>query len=257
MKNRTLRVIVALILVACMAYSAYNLLTISNEYARADEVQREMFVYKPPAPQPSSSNDEPPSAPALVILNQSIIDAQNEINADIVGWLTIPRTNIDYLFVQAGDNDFYLRRDLYKQQLYAGSIFMESRNSKDFSDFNTILYGHNMKNGSMFHNLRKFAETDFFEGNQTGTIYLADRIFTLRIFAYLVIQADNEVVYQNQATSWDEKERYFTYVRDRARQYREIDLTEQDRVVTLSTCAYEYDDARMVLVARLDEQTGN
>ena len=256
MNNRIVRFVLALILLAGMATGIYKLVEISREYSRADEIQNEMLVYKPtPAVETSAAPPVPDQTPGIPPrrVNQEILDAQKQINSDIVGWLTIPNTNIDYLFVQASDDNFYLRRDLNKRQASAGSIFMDSRNSSDFSDFNTILYGHNMKNGSMFHNLRKFADKDFFDGNRTGTIFLADRVFSLQIFAYLVTGADNAEIYQTVIITNPEKEDFFDYIRDHARQYRDIGLTAQDRIVTLSTCAYEYDDARMVLLAQLVE----
>jgi sortase B len=102
-----------------------------------------------------------------------------------------------------------------------------------------------MKNGSMFGTLKSFADKDFFETNRYGTIYLPDATLTLEFFAYMVVKSTDTEIY-----SISPSESYFDYIRQNARQYRDIGLTDSDRIVTLSTCAYEFDNARMVLLAK-------
>jgi len=179
------------------------------------------------------------------IVNQSIIDMQNEVNADIIGWITVPGTLIDYPFVVAKDNDFYLKRNIYKEQAAAGAIFMDCRNAPDFSDFNTILYGHNMKNRSMFGDLRSFADFDYLEASEYGTIFIKDNTFTLVPFACLVIKSNDAVIYDPSAESGA----FYDYIKQNAREYREPDPAA--RVVTLSTCSYEFNNARTVLIANI------
>jgi len=259
MISRVIRGILALVLVAVIAFSVYKILGIKHDYDQANKIQDEMLVYKPkpPEPTPHMPDTPPPSVhetPTPVpFVNYDILEARENVNSDIVGWLTIPGTNIDYLFVWFGDNDFYLYRDLHKNRAAAGSIFMEARNSTDFTDFNTILYGHHMKNGSMFHNLDRFAKNDFFETHLTGTVFLADKTFTLRIFAYIVTRADDAVLYATQLDPRKGLDEHLAYIRNKARQYRDIDITETDRILTLSTCGYEFDEARVLILAKLEE----
>ena len=163
---------------------------------------------------------------------------------DAVGWLTVPGTRIDYPFVQARDNDYYLRRDLDGNDAMAGTLFLDCRCDISASP-NLIIYGHNMKNGSMFGTLKSFADKAFFEANTYGTIYLPEGTLRLEFFAYLVVQATDEAVY-----GVERGEGYLDYVRGSARQYRDIGLAGGDRVVTLSTCSYEFNNARMVLLAK-------
>ena len=239
-----LRVILSVVLVVIIAFSVSRIMQIMGEYNRANEVAENMLVYKPGIS---------PGEKAAPVVNQGVIDAQNEINGDIVGWLTIPGTAVDYLFVQAADNDYYLGTDLYGRSASAGSIFMDARNKEDFSDFNTILYGHHMKNGSMFQSLTKFAEGDFFEANLTGMIFLPYETYLLRIFAYMVIQADDAVIYGSLTEASSQRNNFFDYVEKNALRFRDLGFTDQDRVVTLSSCSYAFNDARMVLLARLEE----
>ena len=180
------------------------------------------------------------------IVNQSVIDLQAKY-PDVAGWLTVPGTKIDYPFVQSGDNDYYLRRDLDGKYAVAGTLFMDCRCAPEFSAQNTIIYGHHMKNGSMFGTLKAFADKEFFEQNTSGTIFLPHETLTLEIFAYLVVKHTDSEIY-----SVDLSGDYFEHVRQNARHYRELALTENDRIVTLSTCSYEFQNARTVLLARID-----
>ncbi|MCZ0704646.1 SrtB family sortase [Natronobacillus azotifigens] len=83
------------------------------------------------------------------------------INKDYVGWINIEDTTVDYPVVKTGDNEFYLSHNFYKQEDFAGAIFMDYRNSMDKLDKNLILYGHNMKDGSMFGSLKNYLEEDY------------------------------------------------------------------------------------------------
>ena len=180
-----------------------------------------------------------------VTVNQSVIDLQAKYPG-VVGWLTVPGTNIDYPFVWHGDNDYYLRRDLDGNGAQAGTLFMDCRCDKDFMSRNTIIYGHHMKNGSMFGTLKRFADKDFFDANTRGTIFLPYETLTLEFFAYLVVKHTDEVIY-----GVEPGEGCFDYVKQNAKHYREIQLTGMDKIVTLSTCSYEFTNARMVLLAKI------
>ena len=92
-------------------------------------------------------------------------------------------TGIDYPVLYSGDNEKYLRRDLYGEEHIAGSIFLEGLNRPDFTDYYTIIYGHNMNDGSMFGGLKKYKEKEFWEENQYFTLYTEDMAYRYQIFA--------------------------------------------------------------------------
>lgn len=97
------------------------------------------------------------------------------VNPDIYAWITVPGTVIDYPILQhASDNTYYLMHNIDGSYGYPGCIYTENMNSKDFTDNNTVIYGHNMKNGSMFAQLHKFEDPDFFNENREVLIYLPD-----------------------------------------------------------------------------------
>jgi sortase B len=183
--------------------------------------------------------------PAAETVNQSVIDLRVKY-PDVVGWLTVPGTDIDYPFVRCKDNDYYLRRDLNGDYAVAGTLFLDCLCEPGFTSQNTIVYGHHMKNGSMFGTLKAFADKGFFEANTEGFVYLPHETLTLEFFAYMVVKHTDEVIYGTALT-----ESYLDYIRQNARHYRDIGLMGMDRVLTLSTCSYEFDGARMALLAKV------
>lgn len=227
------RIIVILILVTIIIGSGIQLWNIYQKYTQEENVHHEVMKYKPTG---GVDNNASPNS----------LGKLKELNPDTVGWITIPNTKIDYPFVKGTDNSFYLSHDIYKQYASAGTLFMDSRCDQDFSNFNSILYGHHMRNGSMFGELEKFSDKIFFDSNQTGTMVCGYESYTLYFFAYLIIRSDDSLIY-----SVGKNKSYFDYIKATAKQYRNIKLSENDRIVTLSTCAYEFDNARMVLLAKL------
>lgn len=176
------------------------------------------------------------------------IVALQERNPDVCGWITIDGTNINYPYVMSHDNNDYLRSDLDGEYLYAGTIFSDYRCAPDASDFLTILYGHNMKDGAMFSHLTMFADDEVWEQHRTGTLYLADMTYQMEIFAWLEVAANDAVLYQPPVT---DAASFLQYVRGNAQQYRENDVTPQDHVLMLSTCSDTFSQARAVLLAKL------
>lgn len=118
-----------------------------------------------------------------VFVNFEELHKQNE---DIVAWIrfdNIQDLGIDYPVLYSGDNEKYLRSDLYGEFHIAGSIFLEGLNSPDFSDCYNILYGHNMNDGSMFGNLDQYRDQAFWEKNQYFTLYTEDMVYRYQVFA--------------------------------------------------------------------------
>ena len=240
--------------IALIAYSGYQLWRINTRYADEAQIHRLLLQYKPLDAGNSlgetSSGPDQENLPGAVngsdnlAENQSILNLQAQY-PDAVGWLTIPNTKIDYPFMQYENNEYYLYRDITGTHATAGTIFMDYRCEKEFTSQNTILYGHHMKNKSIFGSLDAFNDPLFFDGNRTGTVYLSNETLSLEFFASMVVTSTDSWIYDIMVDDG-----YFSYIKQNARCYREISLTENDRIVTLSTCSYEFNDARMVLLGR-------
>ena len=243
--SNTARIILAAVLICAIAFSGYNVLKIQKGYNAEEAVHNEVLLFKPEPPAAADPGAETGKVEWPPFVNQSIADLKEQ-NKDAVGWITVPHTGIDYPFVQTGNNSDYLSTDVNGDYSIAGTLFMEYRNKSDFSDTNTVIYGHHMKNGSMFGSLVQYEDQVFFDTNRGGTVFLADKTFALEFFAYLVIHTDDDRIYDVYSESVD-----IEYIREKARNYRDANVGPGDHIITLSTCAYEFQDARMVLLGKL------
>ena len=249
-KRRVIISVIACVLIAVIAYSGYRLFNIEYNYATEASMHSQLMQYKPEMP---ISEANLPATPTREV-NQGILDLQSKYpNANVVGWLTIPNTKIDYPFAQAQDNSAYLSLDLDHNWAQSGTIFMDYRNKSNFSDFNTIIFGHHMNSGSMFSSLQYFIDQDFFDKNKSGTIFLADRTYQIEIIAVAVIDPDDALIYDPTIATDAEKTAFLDHVKSVARHYRNVSISKNDHIVTLSTCNYEYQNAREVLIGRLVE----
>ena len=176
--------------------------------------------------------------------------ALREVNPDILGWILIPNTRVSYPFLQGTDNDYYLRRTWRKGSSAVGAIFVEAGNSGDLTDFNTIIYGHNMNNGSMFGSLKKYKSQDYFR--QHPYIYLTTDAGSARyeIFAAYEAATDSET-YRLGFGSESAKQAFLDDCAGRS--VIDTGVTPQvwDRIITLSTCTGRGHETRWVVQARL------
>jgi len=245
MMGKVSRFLLITVLLAAICYSGVELWKISLEYIKEAQLKDGLLEYRLGTQGEVDAAERTGGREAAD--NRFVLDMQGEVNEEIIGWLEIPDTRIDYPIVKGEDNDFYLTRDVYRQQASAGSIFMDSQCPEDFSGFNNIIYGHNMKNKSMFGDLDLFAEDSFFESNRKGWIYLRGETLHLEIFAYMVIRMDDEMIYSLDP----EQEQFMDYVRNKAQNFREP--AAPGNIVTLSTCSYQFNNARTVLLGYVAE----
>ncbi len=173
-------------------------------------------------------------------------------NSDIYAWIEVPGTKVDYPIVQhLNDNTYYLTRTIDHEKKTAASIFTETYNTKDFEDHHTVIYGHNMKNGSMFKTLHYFEDPEFFEENREVIIYLPNQTRYYRIFAAYTY--DNRHLLNNYYC--EDPDIFQSYldevfaIRDfGANIDREMEITAEDHIITLSTCVDSGDSTQRYLV---------
>ena len=171
---------------------------------------------------------------------------------DILAYISIEGTNIAYPVVQSLDNNYYLRRDVYGKSSAAGSLFLDYRNSDAITDKNSIIYGHNMKNGSMFHNLNYYEKANYMrEHKYIVTIeYSTCSLWEVAVF----FQTDTTFNYMRSAFDNDDDFLHFVDEINSRRLYDSgTEITASDQLLTLSTCA-EDNNYRSVVVAKLVER---
>ncbi len=178
-------------------------------------------------------------------------DELMEQNEDTVAWIYCDDTTINYPIVQAADNDFYLRRGFDKESNRGGSIFMDANNNPGFTDRNTIIYGHNMKSGNMFHDLTKYKDEAFYKDHPSMYFYTPWHTYRLEIIAATVLDGTDNIY--NLDKTVKEVDADIERIRRQSAFATDVVLSDDDRLITLSTCSYETDDARFVVIGRLSE----
>ena len=266
-----IRLIVMLAALAVFLYSGYTLYGFYKEYKKsADEYDNLENSYAADQQEESEDLDHLEDDTALQSISggevRTVIENGEEktlpvlknpidfthllsVNSDIVGWLRIRALDISYPVVQGEDNDYYLHRTFEKTDNFAGCLFVNSYNMGDFTDQNTIIYGHNMKNGSMFGKLKNFNDPEVFQKSRYFWIFTPDFIYQYRIFSASVVDKTG-LTYQISFT--DEE---FDQFISRAYSSSVVDnqgvtVTKDDRIVTLSTCTGD-DATRFVVMGKL------
>ena len=205
-----------------------------------------------PKPETDTDTQTDVEPEVMQVINHGVNFTElQEINPDIYAWIYIPNTYIDYPILQReGDHQFYLSANYMGYYEFAGSIYTEDLNSKDFTDPNTVVYGHNMLNGTMFRTLYNFRDFTFFEQNPFVYVYLPDRTLTYEVFsAYEYSNA-------HLLTKFDFNDRdvfaeYLEYATNPTEAMfcnrREIPVTPDDRIITLSTCLGNIETSRYLV----------
>lgn len=266
-----IRLIVMLAALAVFLYSGYTLYGFYKEYKKSsDEYDNLENSYAVDQEQESENIDNLEDDDALQSISgqevRKVLEDGEEktlpvlknpidftqllsVNSDIVGWLRIRALDISYPVVQGKDNDYYLHRTFEKTDNFAGCLFVNSYNMGDFTDQNTIIYGHNMKNGSMFGKLKNFSDPEVFKKSRYFWIFMPDFIYQYRIFSASVVDKTG-LTYQISFTD-DEFDQFIS----RAYSNSVVDnqgvtVTKEDRIVTLSTCTGD-DSTRFVVMGKL------
>ena len=226
---------------------------ISEQTAEAVPPQAEEGNVKAPADvSPVQTASEISDIPSRFAPVQVDFDVLWEENKDVVAWLYCPDTPINYPVVQALDNEYYLHRRLDGSESFAGTLFMDYRNERNLSDWNSVIYGHNMKNDSMFGTLTDYKKQTYFEAHPELFLLTPERDYAIRLMAGFVTTADAEL-YNAFNPIDDEKARLMENWLYESDFISGNSPAFEDRLITLSTCSYEYSDARYVLIGTLEE----
>ena len=229
-------------LLICIAiFCVFNIYEKISEYKKANNVYE---TINESVNDTINKTEDKPSNSLLAKYNKLISD-----NEDYRFWLKMDNTNIDYPVVQSNDNAYYLDRDFNKNHLSSGSIFMDFRNNFD-SDKSVVIYGHNMRNDTMFGELDNFKRESFFKENNEFKIEYKDKTYTYKVFSVYIGDASEnflEVSFNSDNDYVD----YLNKIKSKSLFKSDIEVSNKDKIVTLYTCSYEFDGARTVVNAKL------
>lgn len=242
-------------LTACgvLAFATYNLVAYvqeSNQSTNLNEnLIEEAVALKDPAPQSSNLDSITEQLPMETAPIEVDFEVLWETNEDVVGWIYCEDTPINCPIVQAEDNDYYLRRLIDGTWNSSGTLFADYRNAADFSDSNTIIYGHNMKNKGMFGTLSNYKEQSYYDEHPLMWLLTPNGNYKVELIAGYVTSSTSEIYSFGQAE--EEVLALAEQSIEKSTFTSDFQVLQGDRFVTLSTCSYEYDNARYVLIGRL------
>ena len=215
--------IIALVLFLILLLYVGHSLWYSHSVQEESFLPEELAKYRPDGQEPS-------------------LNELKEINSDVIAWITINDTNIDYPVVQGKDNSEYLNKTVLGEFSLAGSLFLEASNRKDFKDPYNMVYGHHVEGGAMLSDVVEFRNASFFKTHKTGILWYPDKdskakADRIEIFAALDINASDDIVYAQPSTVTSETITEVTdYIKEKAIQKRKTDIDKGSRVIGLSTC---------------------
>ena len=186
---------------------------------------------------------------------ESIINFEElkKINEDIIGWIRIENTSINYPIVQYTDNDYYLKKDIYKEYDACGSVFMDYKNNKKFTDKNNVLYGHNIKSGIMFADLVKIYENKLTEGKDNNIdihIYTETMERIYKVFSSYKTEPEDYSI--DTSVTENEYKEFIENLKNRSETDYNIDPKQSSQILTLSTCD-NTGKKRILVHAKLDK----
>lgn len=254
MKRLVWKIVLAASLVL-MVVASVNIVILSREYQKGINTYEKLGEYvtvaetsaeavaetsNETAQEPSETTEQEPEESKIEVALDIDVDALSKINEDFVGWIYYEPLELSYPIVRGTDNDYYTHYTFENEKNSSGAIFLDFLNKPDFSHFNTIIYGHNMRNGTMFGSLKKLLnDNTIVEEDPYLYVFTEDQVMMYEIFA-LYVTKDSSHTYDLTQTA-EEQQQYVEYIKETADYYRELPeletpLAEGTKLVTLSTC---------------------
>ena len=187
----------------------------------------------------ASNGDDLRSFRPMATEEEGFVWDMSALSEDVVAWLTVDDTNIDYPVMQGIDNSEYLNKDPFGEYSLAGSIFLDARNAPDFTDPYSLIYGHHMDYGRMFGALDEFLDREYFDAHRTATLTVGDKVYDVKFFASLEADASVREIFAPTETDGA-----LEYVREHATVWRE---PRGEKLLALSTCKFPQTTARIIV----------
>ena len=229
------------------------MLLVAAEYRKSDqqytEIQNDYIIITTSSSEQLREEEIAPDSEKLTAPITVDFERLLRSNGDVVGWLYCENSVINYPVVQGNDNDEYLHKGLDGEYLRSGTLFVEAHNQTITWDPNYIIYGHSMKNGSMFGMLLHYKKQSYYDANPVMYYLTPEADYRIELFAGKVVKTTDPIysVKDGSAEFYD----HVQAIRDKSTFHSDVTFTEQDTIVTLSTCSYEFDQARYVVLGKL------
>lgn len=175
------------------------------------------------------------------------LEKLKEVNNNIQGWIHIEGTEIDYPILQGNDNDYYLTHDIYHRDSNRGAIFLDYRYNIDAEQI--VIYGHHMKDHTMFGSLKNYVDYDFYNQNKFIDVQLGDEIIKWEICSVYVYQSHDNF-FKYSFDNIDDKHAYYKLITEKGIYKTNAIIQSNEQLLTLVTCYYTSDDARLIIHAK-------
>jgi len=248
--RKVILIFLCIMFLAMAAFSGYQIYLSLSEYNQGTDTYDDLatLVTIPETPIPSLQPDTTPQE--TIVWPEVNFDELKAKNDDVLGWLYLEDTHVNYPVVQGEDNAYYLTRMFDGTPNGSGSIYLDFRNAPDFSDRHTIIYGHHMINDSMLSDITLYKKQDFYESHPYMLLVTPEVNYKLEVISGYVAALDYE--------SWNlgfesdqEYQEWLDYTMQKSLIKSHVTPTVEDKVVSFSTCTYEFEEARYILVAVL------
>lgn len=249
--RKIINIILVAIIIVCLSIIGYKYYNYNKDDKLNSEIQDLQPVINEASDLDNNSsgeNDGQDQSKDGDYVNSANEEELKSINSDYKMWIQIENTNINYPVVQSSDNDYYLKHNFRKESNISGTVFVESANDID-NDKNIILYGHNMRNGTMFNNITNYKEESFFNEDNKINIIMNNTLYEYEVFSVYV----KNVSEVNLAIGFASEDEFINYAYNEAEESlykKDVDFSAEDNLITLVTCSYEFTDARTIVVAR-------
>lgn len=249
--RKIINIILVAIIIVCLSIIGYKYYNYNKDDKLNSEIQDLQPVINEASDLDNNSsgeNDGQDQSKEGNYVNSANEEELKSINSDYKMWIQIENTNINYPVVQSSDNDYYLKHNFRKESNISGTVFVESANDID-NDKNIILYGHNMRNGTMFNNITNYKEESFFNEDNKINIIMNNTLYEYEVFSVYV----KNVSEVNLAIGFANEDEFINYAYNEAEESlykKDVDFSAEDNLITLVTCSYEFTDARTIVVAR-------
>lgn len=225
---RVIKYVILLISITILCFSVYSLYKIKDEHKKNDDLKQELI-----------EEINIPDIPSEETKFTVDFEKLKNINSDVVGWIIMEGTQVNYPIVQGENNFYYLNHSYEKKYSSFGSIFLDYSSSSDLSDKNSFIYGHHTRNGSMFGELKKYMNTNFFNEHPSFYLYTPNGNYKADIFSVYTADALSDS-YNQSFSSLEDFKLYIDLIKRKSRFAIDVDVNyETDKIISLYSCSHE------------------